>query len=160
MKKQWVLVGILAASLFGSPALAQHKAPNQQPGTAAAPTAPAGELALGSVRLPRAVTADGKPLPAGTYQVRLTAQEAKPEAVGTTEALERWVEFVQKGAVKGREVVSIVPQAEVKNVVKDAPPSSGGSKVQMLKGNEYVRVWINKAGNHYLIHLPTGAAGN
>ena len=85
MKKQWVLVGILAASLFGSPALAQHKAPNQQPATAAAPTAPTGDLALGTVQLPRAVTADGKPLPAGTYQVRLTAQEAKPDAVGTSE---------------------------------------------------------------------------
>ena len=24
----------------------------------------------------------------------------------------------------------------------------------MLKGNDYVRVWINKGGNHYLIHLP------
>ena len=160
MRKQWVLVGILAASLYGSPAQAQHKAPNQQPATAAAPTAPAGELALGSVRLPRAVTADGKPLPAGTYQVRLTAQAAKPEAVGTSESLERWVEFVQKGTVKGREVVSIVPQAEVKNVVKDTPPGAGGSKVQVLKGNEYVRVWINKGGNYFLIHLPTGAASN
>jgi len=30
--------------------------------TAAAPTTPAGELALGFVRIPRAVTADGKPL--------------------------------------------------------------------------------------------------
>jgi hypothetical protein len=160
MRKQWVLVGILAASLCGSPAQAQHKAPNQQPATADRPTAPAGELALGSVRLPRAVTADGKPLPAGTYQVRLTAQAAKPPAVGTSESLERWVEFVQKGTVKGREVVSIVPQAEVKNVVKDTPPASGGSKVQVLKGNEYLRVWINKAGNYYLIHLPTGAASN
>ena len=28
----------------------------------------------------------------------------------------------------------------------------------MLKGNDYLRVWINKGGNHYLIHLPTGAA--
>jgi hypothetical protein len=160
MRKQWVLVGIVAASLLGSPAQAQHKTPNQQPATAAAPTAPTGELALGSVRLPRAVTADGKPLPAGTYQVRLTAQEAKPQAVGTSQALERWVEFVQKGTVKGREVVSIVPQAEVKTVAKDAPPPSGGSKVQTLKGNEYLRVWINKAGNYYLIHLPTGAASN
>ena len=160
MRKQWVLVGILAASLFGSPAQAQHKAPNQQPATAGPPTAPAGELALGSVRLPRAVTADGKPLPAGTYQVRLTAQAAKPEAVGTSESLERWVEFVQKGTVKGREVVSIVPQAEVKNVVKDTPPGAGGSKVQVLKGNEYLRVWINKGGNYFLIHLPTGAASN
>jgi hypothetical protein len=160
MRKQWVLVGILAASLFGSPAQAQHKAPNQQPATADRPTAPAGELALGSVRLPRAVTADGKPLPAGTYQVRLTAQAAKPQAVGTSESLERWVEFVQKGTVKGREVVSIVPQAEVQTVVKDTPPPSGGSKVQVLKGNEYVRVWINKGGNYFLIHLPTGAASN
>ena len=162
MKKQWVLVGILAGALFGQDqaALAQHKAPNQQPSTAGAPTAPTGEMALGSVRLPRAVQADGKPLPAGTYQVRLTAQEAKPEAVGTSENLERWVEFVQRGTVKGREVVSIVPQAEIKMVVKDAPPASGGSKVQVLRGNDYLRVWINRSGNHYLIHLPTGAAAS
>jgi hypothetical protein len=158
MRKQWVLVGILAGSLVAAPVFAQHTAPNQQPGTAAAPAAPNGDLALGMVRLPRSVTADGKPLPAGTYQVRLTGQEATPNAVGASENIERWVEFVQKGAVKGREVVSIVPQAELKNVVKDAPPASGGSKVQVLRGNEYLRVWINKGGNHYLIHLPTGAA--
>jgi hypothetical protein len=46
-------------------------------------------------------------------------------------------------------------------VVKDAPPRSGGAaKVQTLRGNDYVRVWVNKGGNHYLIHLPTGATGN
>ena len=100
-------------------------------------------------------------MPAGQYQVRLTSQQAKPEAVGTTEQLERWAEFVQGGTVKGREVVSIVPQAEIKMVVKDAPPASGGSKVQMLRGNEYLRVWINRGGNHYLVHLPvSGASGN
>ena len=155
MKKHWVLVGILASSLCASNALAQHQTPNQQPNTATAPTAPAGDLALGKVHLPRAVTADGKPLPAGTYDVKLTAQAAKP-AVGTSETLERWVEFAQGGSVKGREVVSIVPQAEIKMVAKDAPPAAGTSKVQVLKGNEYVRVWINKAGNFYLIHLPAG----
>jgi hypothetical protein len=159
MKKQWVLVGALAGALLGlgeSPT-AQHKAPNQQPTTADAPTAPTGEMALGSVRLPRAVTADGKPLPAGTYQVRLTAQQVKPEAVGTSENLERWVEFVQRGTVRGREVVSIVPQDEIKMVVKDAPPRPGASKVQVLRGNDYLRVWINRSGNHFLIHLPTSA---
>jgi hypothetical protein len=31
--------------------------------------------------------------------------------------------------------------------------------VQVLRGNEYLRVWINRAGNHYLVHLPvTGGA--
>ena len=107
--------------------------------------------------IPRAVTADGKPLAAGAYQVKLTADEAKPDAKGSSENLERWVEFSQRGSVKGREVVSIVPAAENKMVQKDAPPASGGSKVQLLKGNEYVRVWIDKAGNYYLVHLPAAA---
>jgi hypothetical protein len=158
MRKLWILAGVLVLSLASRSALAQHKEPNQQPNTAPAASAPNGELALGSVHLTKAVTADGKPLAAGVYQVRLTAQEAKPDKPGTSKELERWVEFVQKGTVKGREVVSIVPEAEVKNVVKDAPPPKGGSKVQLLKGNDYVRVWINKGGNHYLIHLPASAA--
>ena len=115
-------------------------------------------MALGSVRLPKGVTADGKPLPAGTYNVKLTAAQAAPEAVGTTEALERWVELSQGKEVKGREVVSIVPQAEIKMVVKDTPPASGASKVQLLKGNDYLRVWINRGGTHYLIHFPVPAA--
>ena len=156
MKKQWVLIGLLAAGLGSGQVVAQHQAPNQQPLTAEAPAVPTAEVALGSVRIPRAVTADGKALPAGQYQVRLTAQQAKPEAVGTTEQLERWAEFVQGGTVKGREVVTIVPQTEIKMVVKDAPPASGSAKVQMLRGNEYTRVWINRGGNHYLIHLPVG----
>jgi hypothetical protein len=159
MRNQWVLAGILAGVLSAAPAYAQHKTPNQQPATDAAPTAPTGELVLGTVRLPKAMQADGKPLPAGTYQVKLTAQESRPDAKGQSENLERWVEFLQRGAVKGREVVSIVPQAEVKNVVKDAPPRPGGApKVQTLKGNEYVRVWFNKGGNHYLIYFPTGGS--
>jgi hypothetical protein len=159
MKKQWIHAGVLAVLTLslGGPAAAQHKAPNQQPTTAAAPAAPTGDLALGAVRIPRGVTADGKPLPAGTYQVKVTGQEARPEAVGTTEPLERWAEFSQRGAVKGREVVTIVPESEIKLVVKDAPPRAGAAKVQTLRGNDYLRVWVNKGGNHYLIHLPTGA---
>lgn len=161
--KQFVLMGVLAGALGAGAVVAQQPGkrvtgvpdkPSDQPLTAEAPPVPAGELALGTVRIPRRVTADGKPLAAGTYQVRLTAEEAKPEAVGITAQLERWVEFVQRGEVKGREVASIVPQAEIKGVAEDAPPRAGGYKVQMLRGNEYIRVWINKAGTHYLIHLP------
>jgi hypothetical protein len=132
----------------------EARTPKDQPNTAPTPDAPTAAMALGTVRIPKDVKADGKPLAAGTYQVRLTTDEAKPDAVGTSGKLERWVEFVQKGAVKGREVVSIVPQSEIKLVEKDAPPPANGSKVQMLKGNDYLRVWINKGGNHYLVHLP------
>jgi hypothetical protein len=135
-----------------------HAAPKEQPKTAPDPAAPAAALALGRVRVPGGVTADGKPLPAGSYDVRVTVDEAKPDAAGSVEKLERWVEFVQGGTVKGREVVSIVPQSEISLVQKDAPPRTGAAKVERLKGGDYVRIWINKGGNHYLIHLPSSAA--
>jgi hypothetical protein len=136
-------------------AAASHTAPKAQPNTAEEPAAP-GAMALGSVRVPGGLKADGKDLPAGTYQVRLTADEAKPDAKGSSEKLERWVEFVKGGQVVGREVVSIVPSAEKQLVQKDTPPPSGGSKVETLKGGDYVRVWINRGGNYYLVHLVKG----
>ena len=139
----------------GDNAAAAHTAPKQQPGTTDEPTAP-GAMGLGSVHIPKGLKADGKDLPAGTYQVRLTADEAKPDAKGSTEKLERWVEFVQGGKVVGREVVSIVPANEAKLVQKDTPPASGGSKVEALKGGDYTRVWINRGGNYYLVHLTKG----
>ena len=52
-----------------SDARAQHKAPNQQPPQAKRRRRTGGDTALGTVRLPKGVTADGKPLPAGTYTV-------------------------------------------------------------------------------------------
>ena len=132
---------------------ADTRAPKAQPATAEEPTAP-GAMVLGTVRLPRGVKADGKDIAAGSYQVRLTADEAKPDARGSSEKLERWVEFVKGGNVVAREVVSIVPANEAKLVQKDTPPRSGAAKVERLKGGDYVRVWFNKAGNYYLVHLP------
>ena len=118
--------------------------------------APAGETALGSVRLTRSVMADGKPLKAGTYQVRLTSEDASPAVPGIK--MERWVEFLQGGKVAGREVVSIVPASELKDLMPgpDNLPraASGSARVEMLKGDDYVRVWINRGGVHYLIHMP------
>lgn len=150
MKHTW-LVGFLASVMLVGSAAAQTQTTGE---------VPAGEVALGSVTLPRAVTADGKPLAKGTYTVRLTAQNATAPAPGASPNLERWVEFVQGGQVKGREVVSIVPAGEVKDLM---PGPEGGkavmnaAKVELLKGNDYLRVWINRRGVNYLIHLPAGA---
>src|SRR4029078_8952189 len=116
---------------------------------------PTGEVKLGTITLPKTVKADGKTLPAGTYEVRVTSQPAAPSAAGETPAAERWAEFVQGGQVKGREVVTIVPKAEVNVVQKDTPPALNAAKVETLKGGDYVRVWFNKDGNYYLLHLPT-----
>jgi hypothetical protein len=64
------------------------------------------------------------------------------------------VEFVKGGKVAGREVVTIIPQSEIDKVQKDAPPHANSAKVETLKGGDYVRLWINKGGNHYLVHFP------
>src|SRR5688572_987227 len=140
-------VAVLIGSLLAGAASAQ---------TAQQGQVPAGETALGSVRLTHNVMADGKPLKAGTYQVRLTSQDASPVVPGIK--MERWVEFLQGGKVAGREVVSIVPGSELKDLMPgpdNLPRAGAGSaRVEMLKGNDYVRVWINRGGVHYLIHMP------
>ena len=109
--------------------------------------------ALGSVTLNRKVTADGQPLAAGTYQVRLSADEPKP-VVGQSPGGARYVEFVRGGTVVARELATVVSDTDVKSVVKGPQPARGGVRVDLLKGNDYVRVWINRGGTNYIIHRP------
>ena len=137
---------------------AGERQPKPQPATQAAQApAKASSVTLGSVKIPKGVSANGQPLPAGTYTVRLASTEGVPGKVGQTADLSKWCEFVQGGAVKGKELCTVLSSSEVGAVVKDAPPPSGGSKVQLLKGNDYLRVWINRGGTHYLMHLPATA---
>ena len=159
--KQLLMVTALAAGIAVGAVYAQRAtepqgrtAPLSQPTTEAAPSAPAGEMALGAVTIRQRVKANGQTLPPGTYQIRLTAEEAKPDAIGQTSQLERWVEFRQGTQVKGREVVIIVPASDVSKVQHEPAPRSGSYKVELLKDNEYVRVWINRGGNYFLIYLP------
>jgi hypothetical protein len=108
---------------------------------------------LGSIRLTRAVKADGQALPAGTYQVRVTETPASPPAAGQTPQYERWAEFLQGGQVRGREVVTIVPASDISQVAEARPPAPGGQRIEVLKGGDYLRLWLNRGGNHYLIHF-------
>ena len=178
--QQVVLAGLIAGALAvgGAPAASAQAASGQGTtgqttgqgtsgqgttgqGTSATPRtpagraqAPAGATSLGSVRLTRAVKANGQPLAAGSYTVRLTEEQARPEAKGQDPSLERWVEFLQGSQVKGREVVTIVPESDIAQVSDGKRVPKGSARVEMLKGNDYVRVWINRGGNNYLIHLP------
>lgn len=112
-----------------------------------------GAVALGTVRIPRTVKVGGESLTAGSYQVRVTETPAQPQAPGQTPQYERWAEFLRGGKVVAREVVTIVPAADMKQVAEMTPPPSGGSRTDVLKGNEYLRLWINRGGNHYLVHF-------
>ena len=136
----WTLAAVATVSVAVAPLAAQSA-----------------NTALGSVQLSRAVTADGKPLAAGSYTLRL-ANDAVAPVSGTSAQGSHWVEFVQGNQVKGRELATVVSSADVKTIAKMAPPAAGAAKVQMLKGDEYLRVWINKGGTHYLVHLATAPA--
>ena len=106
-----------------------------------------------AVRLPRAVLADGQPLGAGAYAVRLSDAPVTP-VVGQAPDGAHWVEFVQAGQVKGREIATVVTAADLKAAgAVSRPPSAGAARVDLLKGGDYLRVWINRAGTQYLIHL-------
>lgn len=155
-----VLTGLAAVAIGAGllqiqPITAQERAPLPGQGAVVeAPEIPATETSLGQVRIPRRVMANGEPLAAGTYQVRLTATAATPDVVGQTKNYERWGEFVRGDQVRGREVVTIIPAGEIDKVAKDPAPPEGSSKVEMLKGNEFLRVWVRRDGVHYLVHLP------
>ncbi|MGE3512010.1 MAG: hypothetical protein AB7N65_24360 [Vicinamibacterales bacterium] len=123
------------------------------PTLASGQSTPAAGSSLGSVTLKQRVMADGKPLPAGTYQVRLTGDAPKP-GPGQSPDAERYVEFVRGGKVVAREVATVIPQSEIGNVAKGGRPAAGSSKVERLKGDDYVRVWINRGGTNYIINMP------
>jgi hypothetical protein len=69
-----------------------------------------------------------------------------------------WVEFVQAGAVKGRELATVLTGPAVKQVAKENPPAVGQARVELLLGAQYLRVWINHGGTNYLVHLAVASA--
>ena len=136
--KRLVFVGALAGALAATTAFAQSGSNSTN---------------LGTVTLGKKVMADGKPLAAGTYQVRLTNDEPKP-GVGQEQGAERYVEFVKGGKVAGREVATVISAQDIGKVAKGKKPKAGASSVELLKGGDYYRVRINKAGTNYLINMP------
>jgi len=140
-----VLVGTLVMAL-AAPGLVSAQAASQS----------ASATSLGSVTLSKKVMADGQPLAPGTYQVRLTSDAPKP-GVGQSPDAEKYVEFVKGGKVAGREVATVVNNTDINTIAKGKKPAAGSSKVELLKGNDYVRVWINRGGTHYIINMPVAS---
>ena len=108
--------------------------------------------ALGSVTIAKNVMADGKALAAGTYTLRVSA-DMPTAVVGQSADEARWVEFVQGTTVKGREMATVLSKDSATDMAKGSAVAPGTAKVEMLKGAEYIRVWVNHSGKQYLIHL-------
>lgn len=51
-------------------------------------------------------------------------------------------------------MATVIPLADIGQVAKLTPPAAGAVRVYTLKGADYLRIWINDGGTHYLIYLP------
>jgi hypothetical protein len=160
MMKRVFLVGILVGALAATGTAFAGAAPmptttvsGTAAGTAATMAGQAPKMdRLATVRITRKVTANGEPLAPGTYTLVL---DGEGPAVEGGQGVERWVEFHKGREVKGKELASIIPVDKISEVSKDPnKPKPGRARVEMLKGGEYLRIWVNRGGDNYLIHLP------
>ena len=111
----------------------------------------------GGFDLPRRAYATGQPLEPGPYRVGLT-DELAPIVDQEPPTTTRWVEFLHKedGAIAGRALAIVVPDSEIEEIAVDWVPRNQ-VRVDELLGGDYVRVWLNRSGSSYLVHMPKSA---
>ena len=119
----------------------------------AAQIGPPDETVLVTVRISEAVLASGRPLPSGTYQVRLTNERPAPHPGQSSDA-QRWVEFVADGSVVAREVAEVLRDDDRPDIGASSERAAAGVHVQVLKGGEFLRISVKRETVRYLIHLP------
>jgi hypothetical protein len=107
---------------------------------------------LATVRITAAVMADGKPLPSGTYELRL--EEGPGACPCESPDVQRWVEFVADGKVVGREIAQVLRDDKLPATGASSKPVPNGTRVELLKGGEFLRVSIKRERERYLIYLP------
>jgi hypothetical protein len=107
---------------------------------------------LATVDIPRGVRANGAPLLAGSYDLRLTDEHPKP-LPGQTQEAQVWVEFVRSGQAAGREVAQVVRDDDRPAVGASATPAAEGTSVALLRGEEFLRVTVKQIGVRYLVYL-------
>ena len=131
------LTAVLVHSLFVVAAAAQSTA----------------TTSLATVRITARVMANGTPLTPGTYELRLT-QEGLASAPGQSPDAGRWVEFVANGKTVAREVPILLRDADLPQTGASSKRVPDGVRVEMLKGGDFMRVSIKRAGERYLLYLP------
>lgn len=100
----------------------------------------------------QSVLANGKPLPAGVYELRLTNE--RPTALaGQSADAERWVEFVANGAVVGRDVAIVLRDDDLPAEGASSVPAREGTRIDMLKGGEFLRISVKRGRERYLVYL-------
>lgn len=108
---------------------------------------------LTTVHISAPVTAAGTPLPAGTYELRLTGERPVPP-VGQPQNAQEWIEFVKDGKIVAREAAEIQSDDDLPAEGASSQKARQGTRVEMLKGGEFLRISVKRERDLYLIYLP------
>jgi hypothetical protein len=109
--------------------------------------------ALAAVRITQSVMVNGYPLAAGLYELRLTNEHPTP-LPGQSSGAERWVEFVANGSVVAREAAVVLRDDDLPSEGASSVRARGGTRVELLKGGEFLRISVTRGAERYLIYLP------
>lgn len=121
------------------------------------PASTADSKVAASVQIPVTVLADGKPVPPGRYDVRLTGERPAPLA-GQPAGAQMWVELAADGKVVAREVAEVLNDADLPAEGESSQHVQNGTRVEMLKGGEFLRISVKRDGTRYLLYLPIARA--
>ena len=112
----------------------------------------------GAFDLPRRAYVNGQPLEPGPYRVRLTDEAAPPGVDEEPSTTTRWIEFLHEaeGAVAGRGLAIVISDSEIDALAKSSVPRNQ-VRLDELQSGEYIRLWLNRGGSNYLVHMPTAA---
>ena len=108
-----------------------------------------------TVTINQDVMIDGKPLPAGTYELYVTNERPDVGAGAPSEA-QRVVEFARNGQVVARTVAEVFPRVGREAVGTSGTAGSSRARAEMLRSGEFLRVSFTDPDGRFLIHLPTG----
>jgi hypothetical protein len=108
---------------------------------------------LSTVEITARVTAGGSPLPAGTYELRLSNDRPAPPS-GAPAAAQQFVELVRDRKVVAREVAEVLRDEDLPPIGQSSRRVASGTVVEMLKGGEFLRISVKRGGVRYLVHLP------
>ncbi len=118
-------------------------------------TSSATDNVLTTVRIPAAVKAGGTPLPPATYELRLTGEH--PPSQGERRESQEWVAFISNGKVVARELAEIMYDDDLPAIGASSQKAQTGTRVEMLKGGDFLRVSVKRNNDRYLIYLPVSA---
>ena len=159
--KQLILVGALAVAVAGTAAAqsstakpGQSRMPAASGEVKAAPDVPVAETILGLGA--HSAHGDGRRQAAGRRHLSGATHGAGGQARpswGRRLQYERWVEFVRAGRCAAGRSSASCRRRRLPAWPKTRRRGPAAQKSRCCMGNEYLRVWINRGGIHYLVHL-------